>query len=257
MPFVGMQMATRTKLFSCLGYALRTSKLLDVPETTRYLSLALHALQNRDVQKPECLLSRKTDGRTTVSLFDALNPVVPTQVTPEGFAPETPEAHGCVSNVQSELGKVIQQQCRSMVGDAMEQIGHSTENLCEVMSKQDLRIQELQDKLSALSEQSHQQILQQERRMTELQQSLHSIVVERSEAARHAAGPCVEMSSCSSVVCHADSVARDSEVPAPTTECNTAVRPRRKADETCQGTTLAKQRRREDRRQMLLGNLNM
>jgi len=143
-------------------------------------------------------------------LFEALHPVVPAQVTPEGFPPESPEAHCCVSSLQSELGKVIQQECRSMVGDAMEQIGQSTANLCEVMSKQDLRIRELQEKLSALREQNHQQIFQQARRVTELQQSLHGIVVEKSEAARHA-----DMPACSSVVCHADSVARNSE-------CNTA-----------------------------------
>lgn len=257
MLLVRMQMATRAKLFSCLGYALRTSKLLDAPETTRYLSLALRDLHNQEVPKPECLPSRETSSRTTVSLFEALHPVVPAHLAPEGFAPETPEAHCCVASLQSELGKVMQQQCRSMVGDAMEQIGQSTANLGEVMSKQDLRIQELQQKLSALSEQSQKQIFQQTRRMNELQQSLHRIVVERSEAVHHAAGPCAEMSSRSSVVCHADGVAHDSEVSGPTTECNTAVSLRRKADETRQGPTLAKQRRREERRQMLIGKLNM
>ena len=135
------------------------------------------------------------------------NPVVPAQLAPEGFAPETPEAHCCVASLQSELGKVMQQQCRSMVGDAMEQIGQSMANLGEVMSKQDLRTQELQQKLSALSEQSQKQIFQQARRMNELQQSLHKIVVERSEAVRHAAGPCAEMSSRSSDVLFATQTA--------------------------------------------------
>eukprot|EP00438_Fugacium_kawagutii_P015695 Skav235318 [mRNA] locus=scaffold520:463786:464421:+ [translate_table: standard] len=211
-------METRTKLFSCIGYALRTSRLLDVPESTQYLSLALHALQSQEVQNPKCLPSRKTDGRTIVSLFDALAPLAP--------APVIPEVHGCILSVPSEIGQVIQQQCRSMVGDAMDRIGQSAANLCEVMSKQDLRIQELQETLSALSEQTHEQIIQQ-------------------------------ASSGSSFICQADSVAPHSETPTPTTERNAAARPRRKADATCQDATLAKQRRREERRQMLLGKLNM
>eukprot|EP00438_Fugacium_kawagutii_P021194 Skav201591 [mRNA] locus=scaffold152:569259:577712:+ [translate_table: standard] len=178
-------MESRKKLISCLGYALRLSGRLHVPDTTRHLSLALHGLrrEGETFHMPE----QSHGDRKVISIFDAIFAPVDSHVSTEPAGSVSDETEDTTALAANETGitalgqieQVVKHQCQQMVSEVMrgqtQEMIDRLQGLCTTLFGQQSRLNTVQDRVHALNKQGQEQIVEQETRLAALERTLHGI----------------------------------------------------------------------------------
>ncbi|CAE7217949.1 unnamed protein product [Symbiodinium natans] len=143
------------RLISCIGYAWRTSRELNVPALSNHLNAALQALR---MQCPSAchLHSRSADIRRTISIFDALVPTKDEGVQADAgrssgdrVMDDVPMAHDVETQTETEI--ITRAQCEQIMQNLQCQFEAAAEKWRETMLMQDNLITKLQDDVCRLT----------------------------------------------------------------------------------------------------------